>query len=115
MLSHHVAPTGVGASITDLKYARVNSTQVEFRWQGPSLADARGFPHYEVVIREGRMDSQLAVHDLSAALAKLQVVRNISVTDSTITQEGLSSSITYTVQIRVFTTGGKGKYTYPRE
>lgn len=114
ILYHHAAPTGMGF-ITDLKYARVNQSQVEFRWLGPTLTDARGFPHYELVIREGRMDSQLAVHDLSAAVAQLKVVRNISVTDSTTIQGGLPSSVTYTVQVRVFTTGGKGQYTYPRE
>lgn len=115
ILSHHAAPTGLGF-ITDLKCTRiVNSSKVEFRWLGPTLTDARGFPHYELVIREGRMDSQLALHDLSAAVSKLKVVRNISVTDSTTIQGGLLPSVTYTVQVRVFTTGGKGQYTYPRE
>lgn len=117
-LSHltlsHAAPSGLGV-ITEFKYARVNNSHVEFRWQGPTLTDARGFPHYEMVIREGRMDSHLAVHDLSAALARLKVVRNISVTNSYTTQDGLLSSITYTVQVRVFTAGGKGQYTYPCE
>ncbi len=113
-LSHLAAPSGMGF-ITDLKYARVNSSQVEFKWQGPTLTDARGFPHYDLVIREGRMDPQLAVHDLSAAVAQLMVVRNISVNDSSTIQGGLLSSVTYTVQVRVRTAGGKGQYTYPRE
>ena len=111
----HAAPTHY-ASISNFKSARLNSNTVRMMWAPASLGDSRGVPHYRLRIREGNFRSLSRKLGLQGALNSLPLLRSIDMRTSTsVNVSRLVDSKTYTVQVAVYTTGGQGIYTYPRE
>ena len=114
MFFSNTAPSDF-ASASNFKAARLNGDMVKMMWNGATLGDSRGFPHYTVVIREGDFHAT-SKHGLVEALNALKLVRKVSNGNRTsLTLSGFDTHKTYTIQVGMHTEGGQGKYTYPSE